>query len=99
MAALNMRSQPGQWKGEKGARVASAALGAVVGDVFSKGKGGRDGDGGGDRRGRDDRDRGREDRDRDRDRGRGGERGKSQVEALGDVLGGFIADKWAKRAR
>ncbi|KAK0708048.1 hypothetical protein B0H67DRAFT_648158 [Lasiosphaeris hirsuta] len=36
LAAIQMRSQPGGWKGEKGARVASAALGAAAIDAFSK---------------------------------------------------------------
>jgi len=37
MAAMNARSQPGAWKGEKGARVATAALGAAALDAFNKG--------------------------------------------------------------
>ncbi|KAK3349850.1 hypothetical protein B0T25DRAFT_549070 [Lasiosphaeria hispida] len=36
LAAIQMRSQPGGWKGEKGARVASAALGAAAMDAFAK---------------------------------------------------------------
>lgn len=40
MAAMSMRSQPGAWKGEKGARVATAALGAMAMDAFNKKSGG-----------------------------------------------------------
>ncbi|KAK3938647.1 hypothetical protein QBC46DRAFT_161620 [Diplogelasinospora grovesii] len=36
LAALEMRAQPGAWKGEKGARVATAALGAAALDAFKK---------------------------------------------------------------
>ncbi|OIW28939.1 hypothetical protein CONLIGDRAFT_681869 [Coniochaeta ligniaria NRRL 30616] len=36
IAAMNARSQPGAWKGEKGARVATAALGAAALDAFNK---------------------------------------------------------------
>lgn len=36
-AAINARSQPGAWKGEKGARVATAVLGAVALDALNKG--------------------------------------------------------------
>ena len=36
MAALNARTQEGAWKGEKGARVATAALGAAAMDAFAK---------------------------------------------------------------
>lgn len=46
MAAWNMRSQPGGWNGEKGARVATAALGAAAMNAFSsktdKAESGRD---------------------------------------------------------
>jgi len=38
MAALSMRSQPGGWGGEKGARVATAALGAAAMNAFQGGK-------------------------------------------------------------
>lgn len=34
-AAMNMRSQPGSWTGQKGARVATAALGAAAMDAFA----------------------------------------------------------------
>lgn len=36
-AAMNARSQPGAWNGEKGARVATAVLGAVALDALNKG--------------------------------------------------------------
>lgn len=39
---MNARSQPGAWKGEKGARVATAALGAAAMDAFNK-NGGKSG--------------------------------------------------------
>jgi hypothetical protein len=39
LAAMNARSQPGAWKGEKGARVATAALGAAAMDAFKQGGG------------------------------------------------------------
>lgn len=32
---MNMRSQPGSWTGQKGARVATAALGAAAMDAFA----------------------------------------------------------------
>ncbi|KAK3682067.1 hypothetical protein B0T22DRAFT_470210 [Podospora appendiculata] len=37
MTAYNLRSEPGPWKGEKGARIATAALGAAAIDAFAKG--------------------------------------------------------------
>ena len=92
MAALNMRSQPGAWNGEKGARVASAALGAAAMDAFSKkekekesgggrkGGGGPSGGGSGSRKS-----------------AGGGSRSNSGVEAIGGVLGGFLADQFAKQ--
>lgn len=36
MAALNARSQPGAWNGQKGVSVATAALGAAAVDAFAK---------------------------------------------------------------
>jgi len=90
MAAMNLRAQPGAWAGEKGARVATAALGAAAIDAFTKA--------GEDHRrsgGKDSRDKNREGGDR---RGQGhGQRRKSGVEELGGALGDFIADQWAKR--
>lgn len=90
MAAFQLRSSPGNWKGEKGAKVATAALGAAAMDAFMKS---RNDDGGKDK-----------DRDRDRDgRGRGGyeEKGgnkkRSDVEVITDVVGGFLADQFSKR--
>ncbi|KXX80336.1 hypothetical protein MMYC01_204676 [Madurella mycetomatis] len=88
LAALSARSQPGAWKGEKGARVATAALGAVARDVLS-GDSGDDG-------GRRERDRGRGGRGSggsSRSRGLGG---GGNVEALGDAFGDFIADRLAR---
>lgn len=38
MAALQARSQPGAWNGEKGARVATAALGAAAMGAFKNKK-------------------------------------------------------------
>lgn len=46
LAALNMRSEPGAWAGEKGVRVAGAALGAAALDAFTKGRGSSGGNGG-----------------------------------------------------
>ena len=115
MAALQARKQPGDWAGMKGAKVATAALGAMAMEGFAKSaaekseKRDRSGDRDRDRDYRDrNRDRSRDrdrdyrgrDRDRDRDRGSGkGPSGKknSDVEVLGDMLGGFIMDQWAKR--
>lgn len=80
MAALAQRKQPGDWAGRKGAKVATAALGAAAADVWAhraKEKKNNDHreDGGRsyDRRDRDrdrsrDRDYDRRDRDRSRDR-------------------------------
>ncbi|KAB5535065.1 hypothetical protein GE09DRAFT_1063166 [Coniochaeta sp. 2T2.1] len=42
IAALNARSQSGAWKGEKGARVATAALGAATLDAFGTGREGKE---------------------------------------------------------
>ena len=51
MAAISMRSQPGAWNGEKGAKIAKAALGAAAmgalkGDAGKKKSGGGGGSGG-----------------------------------------------------
>lgn len=119
MAALAARKQPGDWAGMKGAKVATAALGAMAMEGFGKGSPGS-GDKGDRSRERDrsrDRDRHRDrsrsrdrdhrgrDRSRDRDRNRGSGGGGSgssskkrgEVEALGDLLGGFVMDQWAQR--
>ncbi|KAM7186114.1 hypothetical protein V8F20_011520 [Naviculisporaceae sp. PSN 640] len=91
-AAMQMRSQPGAWKGEKGAKVATAALGAAAMDILLKKNAG----GGGDDRDRE-RDRSRErDRERDRERG-GGNRRRSEVEVLGGFVGDFLTDQFNKR--
>ena len=75
-AAMNNRGVQGEWLGAKGAKVATAALGAALMDGFMGGGGGdrykKKGDGGG---GGGERERGRarsssRDRDRDRDRSR-----------------------------
>lgn len=114
MAALAARKQPGDWAGMKGAKVATAALGAMAMEGFGKGTAGGDRDRNDRDRSRDrdrdyrdrDRDRSRDrdrreyrDRDRGRDRDDRGSSGKKrgEVEVLGDVLGGFIKDQWAKR--
>lgn len=75
-AAMNNRGSQGPWMGSKGAKVATAALGAALMDGFM-GKGG--GGAGDDRDGRDGRDdRGRsDDRRDDRKSDRGGSRGRS----------------------
>ncbi|KAK0733206.1 hypothetical protein B0T26DRAFT_683119 [Lasiosphaeria miniovina] len=85
--AMNLRSQPGAWNGEKGARIATAALGAAAIDAFVHGDKDRDvaksskpkeskmssGDGG-----------------KAKDKG-------PDVQALSGVLGGLIVDQIAKR--
>ena len=85
-AALNQRSKSGSWKGRKGARVATAVIGAAVGDVLRK-------------EGRDESDR---DRDRDRGRRKSGGFGlggvaRGEVEALGTALGGLLLEKLVKK--
>jgi len=74
VAALAQRKQPGDWAGKKGAKVATAALGAAAADVWAnRAKEKKEsGDGSRDRRDRtrggDHRDYDRRDRDRSRDR-------------------------------
>lgn len=79
-AAMNNRGAQGEWLGAKGAKVATAALGAALMDGFMGGGQKKDqgGGGGGDARGRE-RSSSR-DRDRSRDRGgkSGGGRSKSE---------------------
>ncbi|KAK3395313.1 hypothetical protein B0H63DRAFT_445349 [Podospora didyma] len=91
LAALNMRSEPGPWKGEKGARIATAALGAAALDAFAKeekevekknsssGGGSKSKSGGGLSSNK-------------KSTGAG-----PDVEALGGVLGGFLIDQIAAR--
>lgn len=83
-AAMSMRSQPGAWAGEKGARVATAALSAAAMDALAGRKAGGGSGGWG---GREEKERG----------GGGGERRKSGVEGLGGALGGILLDQIARR--
>lgn len=39
--ALRLRNQPGSWTGDKGAKIATAALGAAAIDAFIDTRGGR----------------------------------------------------------
>ncbi|KAK0616857.1 hypothetical protein B0T14DRAFT_568427 [Immersiella caudata] len=83
MAALQARKQPGGWNGQKGAKIATAALGAAAMGALKKdkdeGSGGRKGDG------------------KRSSGGGGGGKKSGGVEAIGGALGGFLADQFAKR--
>lgn len=86
MAALSARSQPGAWAGEKGARVATAALGAAAMNAFQKEQ---------EKERRGDRKKGGSSKS-----SKGGRsRRNSGVEALGGVLGGFLMDQLGKKGR
>ncbi|KAK5661608.1 hypothetical protein OQA88_9708 [Cercophora sp. LCS_1] len=89
MAALSARSQPGAWAGEKGARVATAALGAAAMNAFQKGKDeGRE------------RERERDEGKKKKGGSKGGRsRRNSGVEALGGALGGFLIDQLGKKRK
>lgn len=89
VAAFQLRSQPGAWKGEKGAKVATAALGAAAFDAFLKNR---------------NDDNGKEkDHDNDsrsggghREKGGGGDK-KSDVERITEAVGGFLVDQFSKK--
>ncbi|KAK3316780.1 hypothetical protein B0H66DRAFT_535021 [Apodospora peruviana] len=108
MTAKNLSSQPGGWNAEKGARVATAALGAAAIDAFMKG-----GNGGDAAPKRDHHDDGHYPPSGGTRTGGGGgggykEKGgsggysrsskkKNGVEDLGDAFGEFLSDQFAKK--
>ncbi|KAK4173984.1 hypothetical protein QBC36DRAFT_389331 [Triangularia setosa] len=115
LAAFQARKQPGDWVGTKGVKVATAAFTAgLASSKMHKDRDGEGRDRGYERdrsrdRGRDreyerDRSRGRDrDYERDRDRGdrrpTGGQRRGSNLDAIGNMVGGFVAEQWAKRGQ
>jgi hypothetical protein len=88
-----MQGQPGGWfTAERGAKLATAALGAAAAEGWG---GGRNDD----KRRTRDRDNDYDDDSRGRDRGNGRSRRMSDVERFGDALGGFLADEFSNRRR
>jgi hypothetical protein len=83
LAALAMRSEPGAWNGSKGARVATAALGAgMIKAVRHQPAEEPERSGG---------------KSRDRDaKGRGAKMKTKGVDMVGGALSGFIAKQFAK---
>jgi len=85
MAALQARKQPGGWNGEKGAKIATAALGAAAMGALKRDDAAKKSGGGDGKRGS------------GSGSGSGGRRKSGGVEAIGGALGGFLADQFSKR--
>jgi len=85
MAALQARKQPGGWIGEKGAKIATAALGAAAMGALKRDGSAAKKSGGDGKKGA------------SSGLGSGGRRKSGGVEAIGGALGGFLVDQFSKR--
>lgn len=92
VTAFQLRKSPGDWKGEKGAKVATAALGAAAINVFLKNGEDRDKD-----RDKDSRDGDGRSRSGHKEKEGGAKPKRSDVEMITDAVGGFLADQFSKR--